>query len=126
MIFSRADECESPDPANTVTDRLNTLLNSSGPGYILQLCPSRQYLLQAPLLFASPNQEISTVGYPTDDTRAILVVNGPVADGKGHTTAIEGNCATCSGIKIRNLQVRAYSHALYSFSLGLRLQERHC
>lgn len=40
-------------------------------------------------------QEISTEGYPIEeedgtDKRATLVVNGPVSDGKGHTTAIEG------------------------------------
>ncbi|KAF8897891.1 hypothetical protein BD779DRAFT_1667805 [Infundibulicybe gibba] len=103
-LSPRAD-CESPDPANTVTDRLNTLLNSSGPGYILNLCPGRQYILQAPLLFAAPQQEISTSGYPTGDTRATLVVNGPVANGKGHTTAVDGTCATCSGVKLRNVQI---------------------
>ncbi|KAF9025901.1 hypothetical protein BDZ89DRAFT_1161558 [Hymenopellis radicata] len=118
MPFFRADACESPDPANTVTDRLNTLLNSSGPGYILRLCPSKQYLIQAPLVFTWPNQEISTLGYPTDDTRALLVVNGPVADGKGHTTAIEGNCATCSGIKIRNLQIDGTRQGASSTSGG--------
>lgn len=40
-------------------------------------------------------QEISTEGYPIQeedgtDLRATLVVNGPVNDGVGHTTAISG------------------------------------
>jgi hypothetical protein len=47
----------------------------------------------------------STLGYPTDASRATLVVDGPVANGTGHTTAIDGTCATCSGIRIRNIQV---------------------
>ncbi len=98
--------CISPDPGNTVTDRLNAALNSSGPGFVLRLCRDAQYMIQAPILFAAPNQEISTVGYPTDNSRATLVVSGPVSNGQGHTTAIDGTCANCSGIILRNIQVR--------------------
>lgn len=97
--------CEPADPANTVTNRLNNLLKNGGDGYILQLCPSQNYLIQAPIAFASSNQEISTMGYPTTDTRAILTVNGPVSNGQGHTTAVDGSCATCSSVKLRNIQV---------------------
>lgn len=97
--------CESPNPANTVTDRLNNLLKNSGAGYVLQLCPQSTYFIQAPLLFAHPNQEISTVGYPTGNSRAILSVSGPIVNGTGHTTAIDGTCSTCSGIRLRNIQV---------------------
>ncbi|KAH8983285.1 hypothetical protein EDB92DRAFT_1936711 [Lactarius akahatsu] len=97
--------CISPDPANTVTGRLNIALNSSGPGFVLQLCPNAHYMIQAPILFAAPDQEISTVGYPTDDSRATLVVNGPVANGTGHTTAVDGTCSNCKGVKLRNIQV---------------------
>ena len=100
------DDCEPADPLNTLTDRLNTLLNSSGPGYVLPLCPSVQYFIQAPILFAAPDQEISTVGYPTGDDRAVLVVAGPVANGQGHTTAVDGTRQNCSGVKLRNIQVR--------------------
>lgn len=112
QLFSRntptlhsRDDCEPPDPLNTLTDRLNTLLNSSGPGYTLPLCPSTQYYIQAPILFYAPNQEISTVGHPNGDERATLVVNGPVALGSGHTTAVDGTCQNCSGITLRNIQV---------------------
>ncbi|KAH9015928.1 hypothetical protein EDB85DRAFT_2076291 [Lactarius pseudohatsudake] len=94
-----------PNPANTVTDRLNIALNSSGPGFVLQLCPNAHYMIQAPILFAAPDQEISTVGYPTDDSRATLVVNGPVANGTGHTTAVDGACSNCNGVKLRNIQI---------------------
>lgn len=98
-----------PDPANTVADRINTLLNSSGPGYVVKLCAGKDYVLQNPILFAAANQEISTEGYPTDDSRATLVVNGPVANGVGHTNAVDGTCADCSGIMLRNIQVSAVS-----------------
>lgn len=105
-LHARAD-CEPADPLNTLTDRLNTLLNSSGPGYILPLCPSTQYFIQAPIFFFAPDQEISTVGYPQGDERASLVVSGPVSQGQGHTTAVDGTCANCGGVKLRNIQVRA-------------------
>ena len=98
--------CQSNSTAD-LTNHLNTLLISSGPGFVLSLCPSQQYLIEAPLLFAAPNQEISTAGYPTDDTRAMLVVNGPVANGVGHTSAVDGTCPNCSGVKLRNIQVSA-------------------
>ena len=98
-------QCIDPNPANTITDRLNIALNSSGPGFILQLCPNAQYMIQAPILFAAADQEISTVGYPTDDSRATLVVSGPVSNGQGHTTAVDGTGANCSGVKLRNIQV---------------------
>lgn len=100
------DDCEPADPQNTVTDRLNTLLNSSGPGYTLPLCPGQTYYITAPLAFAAHNQEISTVGYPEGDTRATLVVSGAVTGGTGQTTAVSGQCADCDDIKLRHIQVR--------------------
>ncbi|KAF8622049.1 hypothetical protein AX15_007202 [Amanita polypyramis BW_CC] len=105
LQFRDSLDCESPDPANTVTDRLNTLLNSSGPRYVLRLCPGKQYMIQAPIRFAASNQEISTLGYPTGDQRATLVVSGPVSNGTGHTTAVDGTCSKCSGVVIRNIQI---------------------
>ena len=61
-------------------------------------------MIQAPILFAAPDQEISTLGYPTDDSRAILVVSGPVTNSQSHTTAVDGTCPNCSGVKLRNIQ----------------------
>lgn len=98
-------DCVSPDPANTLTDRMNIALNSSGDGFVLALCQNTQYLIQSPIYFAAPNQEISTVGYPTGEERAILVVNGPVFNGSGHTTAVDGTCPNCNGVKLRNIQI---------------------
>jgi hypothetical protein len=105
--------CQSPDPANTVTDRLNQLLANGGNGYVLSLCPGKQYLITQPLAFAAPNQEISTQGYPTGDQRATLVVSGPVANGAGHTTAVDGTCTNCGGVKLRNIQVCIHRLGLY-------------
>jgi len=72
---------------------------------VLQLCPGSRYLIQAPISFASPDQEISTSGYPVGDERATLVVSGPITNGQGHTTAVDGTCANCSGVKLRHVQV---------------------
>lgn len=112
--------CIPPDPANTITDRLNIALNSSGAGFVLQLCPNENYFIQAPILFAAPNQEISTVGYPTDKSRATLVVSGPVANGQGHTTAVDGTCANCSGVTLRNIQACIPITSLLTYPLYLR------
>lgn len=96
-------DCIPPTPTNTLTSHLNNLLNSSGPGYILSLCPGQTYPITAPLLFTAANQEISTAGYPTGSDRAILLVNGPPLN---HSTAVAGNCANCDGVKFRNVQVK--------------------
>ncbi|KAG5729141.1 hypothetical protein E4T56_gene14007, partial [Termitomyces sp. T112] len=105
-VARRSNECEPAEPADTVTDRLNTLLQNSGPGYILKLCPEQTYFIQAPLAFGAANQEISTSGYPTGDQRALLVVNGTINDdGTGHTTAVDGTCLSCSGLRLRNVQI---------------------
>ncbi|EIN10985.1 hypothetical protein PUNSTDRAFT_100908 [Punctularia strigosozonata HHB-11173 SS5] len=101
----QSSDCIDPDPANTITDRLNAALSSGGDGYKLSLCPSAQYIITAPIKFASPNQEISTSGYPTGDERATLVVDGAVENGSGHTTAVDGTCSTCGGVKLRNIQI---------------------
>jgi len=107
--------CQSADPANTVTDRLNQLLSNGGNGYVLSLCPGQQYIITQPLAFAAPNQEISTQGYPTGGERATLVVAGPVADGKGHTTAVDGTCSNCDGVKLRNIQACSYPMGIVRF-----------
>ena len=97
--------CESPDPASTVTDRLNQLLSGGGRNYTLSLCPGRRYFITRPLAFTAPRQRIATLNFPTGETRATLVVAGPVADGKGHTTAVDGTCANCGGVELMNVQV---------------------
>jgi hypothetical protein len=117
-IERRADDCEPADPASTVSDRLNQKLLDGGNGYTLRLCQNERYLIQAPIVFTQPNQEISTVGYPRGDERAMLVVSGPVADGKGHTVAVDGTCNDCDGVKLRNIQVRCIAIQRDTLSLN--------
>jgi len=100
------EDCQPADPADNVADRLNEALENGGRGYVLRLCPGARYLLQKPVRFSHPEQEISTVGYPTGDERATLVVSGPVANEEGHTVAVDGQCGDCDGVKLRNIQVQ--------------------
>ena len=58
------------------------------------------------------------MGYPTDDSRATLVVNGPVSDGTGHTTAVDGTCTNCGGVKLRNIQVSTFTFRISRYSLA--------
>ena len=105
-LYSRQDNgFIDPNPANNITVRLNSALSSSGAGYILRLCPNTQYMIQALILLAPPNQEIRTGGYPTGSSRATLVVNGQIANRKGHTTAVDGTCSICFGVTLHNIQV---------------------
>ena len=102
---ARPDVCQSPDPVSTLTERLNQGLREGGEGYRLKLCPGRRYMITQPLVFTALSQEISTDGYPTGEERATLVVAGPVADGKGHTTAVDGTCANCDHVRLAHVQV---------------------
>jgi len=121
-LLPRSD-CEPADPQDTVTDRLNTLLNSSGAGYTLPLCPSTEYYITAPLQFFAANQEISTVGYPTGDERATLVVSGQIfPNNTGHTTAVEGACTGCDGLKLRNIQINGSRLAGSELSGGANIE----
>jgi hypothetical protein len=108
--------CIPPTPVNNVTERLNLALQSSGAGFVLSLCPSAQYAILAPIAFTAPNQEISTLGYPTGDSRATLVVSGPITNGKGQTTAVDGTCADCDGIKLRNIQAGIFVYSIVDSS----------
>ncbi|KAF8607578.1 hypothetical protein BDV93DRAFT_519610 [Ceratobasidium sp. AG-I] len=103
--YPRQQECITPEPTETITDRLNTLLNSSGPGYVLPLCQNAVYPLTAPLVYAAANQEISTVGYPIGDERATLLVDGFWNDTNGHSVAVIGNCIGCDGLILRHVQI---------------------
>jgi hypothetical protein len=79
---------------------INQLFASGGQNTIVQLCPRALINLTAPVVFTALGQELSTQGYPTDDARATLVVTGAT-----QATAIIGNCKSCSGIALRNIQV---------------------
>ncbi|KZO98175.1 hypothetical protein CALVIDRAFT_496781 [Calocera viscosa TUFC12733] len=113
-------DCISANPASTVTDRLQAALNKTGD--VLTLCPNENYLILQPINFTATDQEIHTLGYPTDDTRACLTVNGIVFNGTGHTTAINGQCTGCDRAVVRNIQVNGTRGSAGPTSGGANLE----
>ncbi|KAI9632329.1 uncharacterized protein MKK02DRAFT_40632 [Dioszegia hungarica] len=83
-------------------DSITALFTEGGPGTVVQLCPSKIYRLSGPIVFTAADQEITTFGNPTDDTRAVLRIQ---ASGE---TAIQGDCRRCKGVKVRNLIIDGY------------------
>lgn len=89
---------------------INNLLTSGGANTLVSLCANAIFNLKHPIIFTAHDQELSTEGYPTDSTRATLVVTGV-----NQTCAINGNCGQCSGLKLRNIQVNGNRPALGLF-----------
>jgi hypothetical protein len=86
---------------------INQLFASGGANAIVQLCPGITFNLTDPVVFTASGQELSTQGYPTDDTRATLVVTGAT-----QATAVRGSCQSCSHVALRNVQVNGNRPAL--------------
>ncbi|CAE6461483.1 unnamed protein product [Rhizoctonia solani] len=118
----QTNTCVSASPTEGLTERLNDLLKNGGPNYVLSLCPNTTYDITAPLEFANKYQEISTLGYPIDDQRAVLRVNGSRADEGGHTVAIGGGCDQCEGIQIRNIQIDGNRQGAAPISGGANIE----
>ncbi|KZO93628.1 hypothetical protein CALVIDRAFT_471040, partial [Calocera viscosa TUFC12733] len=96
--------CIPSYPEWDLTSRLQSHLRF--PGDVLALCPSQSYRLDWPLNFTAPDQEIVTLGFPTDHTRATLVVAGHLSGlNANHSTAIDGRCGACHRVKVRHIQV---------------------
>jgi hypothetical protein len=96
-------DCVPPHPKTTLTDRINKLLNSSGRGYTLNLCPNTEYATTETILFAFADQTLTTLGNPTGDSRATILVNGSVTGDNPHTTAVDGTC--CNNVTLQYVQV---------------------
>lgn len=73
------------------------MFSSGGPNTKVHLLPSQTYVLKSPITLSHDGQEISTLGYPHDDSaKAILLTRG-----EKEATAING--FQKNYIKIRNL-----------------------
>lgn len=105
----KADACWS----DTSASEINQYLRSSGSGAVVRLCPKTVVYLDTPILFTAPKQEISTAGYPEDDTRAILVTGKAPDDGSRSrsstvnyvATAIDASCRHCEKARVKNLRI---------------------
>ncbi|EIW73463.1 hypothetical protein TREMEDRAFT_14833, partial [Tremella mesenterica DSM 1558] len=87
-------------PSTTSTDDLQSLFQKGGVNYILSLCPNQTYNLTQILNYTAAGQEISTEGYPTDVSRATLLVGG-----FNISTAVQAQNNGLDGCKLRNVQV---------------------
>ena len=87
--------CISSGDQSTV----NNAFSAGGSGTIVQLCPGTILLISDTITFTADNQEISTQGYPTDNTRATI----KIAAGNTASTLISGT--GYNGIRILNIQL---------------------
>lgn len=78
---------------------INNAFSSGGAGTVVQLCVNALLSITDSVKFTAANQEISTEGYPTGNTRATL----RIAKGSSVSTLISG--AGYDGVKVRNVQV---------------------
>lgn len=87
--------CINSGDQNTI----NSALSAGGAGTIVQLCANSLIQVTGQITFTAANQELSTAGYPTDDTRATI----QIAPGNTASTIIGGG--SFSGVRILNIQV---------------------
>ena len=95
LVALASGACISSGDENTV----NSALSTGGAGAIVQLCASALIQVAGQITFTAENQEISTEGYPTDDTRGTI----QIATGNNASTIIGGG--SFSGIRIQNIQI---------------------
>ncbi|KAK3388701.1 hypothetical protein B0T20DRAFT_484273 [Sordaria brevicollis] len=94
-IIPRQTSCISTGDQSTI----NALFSSGGANTVVRLCPGVTIPITAPIVFTASGQEISTQGYPTDSTRATILIQ----PGSTVTSAIRGNWQ--NNVKILNIQV---------------------
>jgi hypothetical protein len=98
VVFPRkfaAADCIPSGDASTINDALS----SGGAGAVVQLCPNADITISETITFTNENQELSTEGYPTDNTRATLVLGS----GNDLSTLVSGGSQ--NGIRLRNIQI---------------------
>ncbi|KAH8898712.1 hypothetical protein GQ53DRAFT_836782 [Thozetella sp. PMI_491] len=80
-------------------DAINKLLQQGGANTIVSLCPGATIPITDEIVFTAPGQEISTQGYPTDDSRATIIIQ----PGNNVSTAIRGNWQNL--VRVLNVQI---------------------
>lgn len=80
-------------------DTINNLLQQGGPNTVVSLCPGATIPITGSIVFTASGQEISTAGYPTDNTRATVIIQ----PGSNTTSAIRGNWQ--DNVRVLNIQV---------------------
>lgn len=77
---------------------INNILSSSGEGAVVSLCPGATIVIYNTIQFTADNQEISTQGYPTDSSRATIIIGG------GSLSQLIGGFGF-SGTTLRSIQI---------------------
>lgn len=80
-------------------DTVNQLLQQGGADTVVSLCPGATISITESIVFTGPGQEISTQGYPTDSTRASIII----LPGSAVSAAIRGNWQ--DRVKVLNVQI---------------------
>lgn len=94
LLGVAAAACVSSGDQTTI----NNLFSSGGAGTIVQLCASTTLSVTGTITFTADNQELSTSGYPTDDTRAII----QPAAGSNVSMLLSGY--GFDGLRVKNIQ----------------------
>ncbi len=90
--------------ANCISDgdetTLNAALQAGGQGAVVQICPNSVITVHNQVKYTADDQEISTHGYPTDNSRAIIILE---ATDPTISTVISGSAR--NGVKLLNIQI---------------------
>lgn len=70
------------------------------------------------IFFSAANQTLATLGYPTGDSRGMLIIAGPT-----QSCAIYGEQAFAFGIALRNIQIDGSRARLGRIGNGLAIVE---
>ncbi|KAL7928398.1 hypothetical protein V8C35DRAFT_333016 [Trichoderma chlorosporum] len=79
---------------------INNALAAGGQGAIVQLCPNTVITVHNTVVFTAPNQELSTQGYPTDGSRAIIRLQ---TTDQSISAVVRGG--SISGLRLKNIQI---------------------
>ncbi|KAF2095224.1 hypothetical protein NA57DRAFT_68186 [Rhizodiscina lignyota] len=77
---------------------INNAFSAGGQGAVVQLCANAVITITGSVTFTAADQELSTEGYPTDDSRATLIV----APGSSASNLVTGKL---DGLRLRNVQL---------------------
>lgn len=96
LVTLGASDCISTGDDTTI----NNALKAGGDGAVVQICPNTTITIKNSIVFTADNQELSTWNYPTDDSRAIILLE---QTSPNVTALIEGGAR--NGARLLNIQI---------------------
>lgn len=116
LAFEAAVDPTDCTPATISANDISAMFYQGGAGYKVSLCPSTTYELDDTITLWHQDQELSTAGYPVDDTRATLLVTG-----QDQAVAVFIGCDDCAGASVRNIQINGNRPAMGRMEVSLLL-----